>query len=860
GDICLDVIGGNRNSNAVIESVEKQAQKFGTRTENGYTVRIPYCQSVKDGILLNVCYSSDDAIDAQSLLQQLLLKMFMSLPAGKLEVTMIDPTYSGKYFSDICNLSTSTETTHIIDTNVWTRENDIGTAILTLRQRMEETVQAYGDHKDIILEDEPVRMLAITDFPNGFDNTSLRDLNTILNAGAFAFIFGAKDKIQEFKEQNPSLASLADDILKQTVEVSLENGRLMFSSDPSNRLYLEPDLMEGLTGRTKDNILTQLQNAISKYTPPSVSFSELFDFDIYDSNNWRQGAIDEFCVPIGKKGRSVFNMVLGRSKGAVQHHALVSGTTGAGKSTFLHTLILSTMISYSPEDVQMYLIDFKEGDEFAIYAKYRLPSLKVISLKSEREFGIRILQELKNEYSSRIEKFKEVKGANIYDIEGYEQECKNRPHMEKTPRLLVIFDEVQALFTDAGNNQEAIQCINALSSQGRAAGIYLVLASQTFNGCNAIDFSQFSIRIAIKGTTDSAAKVLNPDNIGIQSLQNRPIGTAIYNTQAGDSKGNNTIKVAIADDTEKHTSEKQRIVEKLHDFYTKDSTGRYSDMQTRVYLANAQDDVNHFINKMICNNGVKHSVRNPDEYKVMLGLDYLKIGPFSIEFGKQNNDNMLIVGADEKKAISIFEMTALSALYYGQQNARVYIIDFSNDTFLQYACKLSDLGELFGDQISIAAGITKAQEMIDKIHSAMNRCEQQKKQCKQRIFFMFFGAQKQLVPNTIYGNPYTDKLKEIFSKGPQYGINSIVWGDSLIGSERLLGDNCEYMFSKRVAYGLNDNDMLRLVGENNSSQLGEHTAVYKDASTTNNTHFRPYDIPSRNLISDFSKAYNKFVN
>ena len=98
-------------------------------------------------------------------------------------------------------------------------------------------------------------------------------------------------------------------------------------------------------------------------------------------------------------------MVLGRGGGSTEHHALIAGQTGAGKSTLLHTLIMSTLISYSPDEVQMYLLDFKEGVEFSAYTRYRLPSLRVVAINSEREFGLNVLKELCTELEARTKHF-----------------------------------------------------------------------------------------------------------------------------------------------------------------------------------------------------------------------------------------------------------------------------------------------------------------------------------------------------------------------------------------------------------------------------------------------------------------------
>ena len=84
----------------------------------------------------------------------------------------------------------------------------------------------------------------------------------------------------------------------------------------------------------------------------------------------------------------------------------------------------------------MYLLDFKEGVEFNPYTKYRLPSLKVVAINSEREFGLTVLKELCAELETRTKHFNRY---GVSDISGYWE----IPDAPKVPKILLIFDEVQ---------------------------------------------------------------------------------------------------------------------------------------------------------------------------------------------------------------------------------------------------------------------------------------------------------------------------------------------------------------------------------------------------------------------------------
>src|SRR5205085_12267728 len=99
-------------------------------------------------------------------------------------------------------------------------------------------------------------------------------------------------------------------------------------------------------------------------------------------------------------------------KGTAQH-VLIAGKTGSGKSTLLHALITNLSLLYSPDEVELYLIDFKKGVEFKMYATEALPHARVIAIESEREFGLSVLQRLDAERKHRGERFRPPRRPHV---------------------------------------------------------------------------------------------------------------------------------------------------------------------------------------------------------------------------------------------------------------------------------------------------------------------------------------------------------------------------------------------------------------------------------------------------------------
>ena len=330
---------------------------------------------------------------------------------------MIDPLELGASFPDIPKLAEGPNSARIIDTKIWSKEKDIETAIATLRQRLENMTQAYGDDHESRLKKEVIRALAITDFPVGFNDTALKDLHAIVRiVHHLEYALLSVLTMLNWKKLKQKNGNLVAEIAQSVVETKASGNKMMIVGDNRERMFLRIDEMADVFER-KGAILTQISSVIEHMQLKIEHFDSMYKEDIYDSNNWFTGNHDEIAIPIGIKGaNTIVKMVLGRGGGSTEHHALIAGQTGAGKSTLLHTLIMSTLISYSPDEVQMYLLDFKEGVEFSAYTRYRLPSLRVVAINSEREFGLNVLKELCTELEARTKHFTRY---GVSDINGY---------------------------------------------------------------------------------------------------------------------------------------------------------------------------------------------------------------------------------------------------------------------------------------------------------------------------------------------------------------------------------------------------------------------------------------------------------
>lgn len=167
-------------------------------------------------------------------------------------------------------------------------------------------------------------------------------------------------------------------------------------------------------------------------------------------------------------------------------HALVAGTTGAGKSALLSTLVLAHALGEPPDRLAVLLVDFKGGAGLGPVAGLPHVLDHVTDLDAVR--ARRVLVGLAAELRRR-ELLLARGGAT--DLTGLDAD---RP--ETPPRLLVVVDELRALADDV---PDAMPSLARLAAQGRALGVHLVLATQRPAGAVPADLrANLGLRICLR--------------------------------------------------------------------------------------------------------------------------------------------------------------------------------------------------------------------------------------------------------------------------------------------------------------------------------------------------------------------------
>lgn len=152
-------------------------------------------------------------------------------------------------------------------------------------------------------------------------------------------------------------------------------------------------------------------------------------------------------------------------------HMLVAGSTGSGKSVFLHSILLSLMYKCSPSQLRFILIDPKRV-EFTIYSG--MPHMMLPNAVSNCDKAINALSWAVKEMERRFDTFQTLSVQNIEDYNHCEQ-VKSGEY-PKIPYIVIVIDELNELMMTG--KKEVEEKITRLSQLGRASGLHMIIATQ----------------------------------------------------------------------------------------------------------------------------------------------------------------------------------------------------------------------------------------------------------------------------------------------------------------------------------------------------------------------------------------------
>lgn len=165
-------------------------------------------------------------------------------------------------------------------------------------------------------------------------------------------------------------------------------------------------------------------------------------------------------VPLGV-GSGGENVVIDLTR---MPHLLVAGSTGSGKSVCMNSIATGLLMSRTPEQVRIVMIDPKRVELTPYTGVPHLYAPPVV----ESDVAVGILKALVEEMTDR---FKVLERAGVRNIASYNDQA-----VTKMPYLVIMVDELADLMLTAASEVERLIC--RLAQLGRATGIHLIIATQ----------------------------------------------------------------------------------------------------------------------------------------------------------------------------------------------------------------------------------------------------------------------------------------------------------------------------------------------------------------------------------------------
>lgn len=483
-----------------------------------------------------------DQTKVHRLIYQLMLRLMHCMPVGNVEITAADPLRLGTSLEPFLSLLKVKRL--FPEQRLLTQSDELENALARLTDHVEDLIQnkfkgeienwsAYNEANSSNLI--PYKLLLIFGVPEQLTDKSIWYLGRLLEHGPVCGVLPVLT-IDENRLEDHKFTALRTAIDKYS--------KRMDSIVPAEILtkhVSEINVVEEQEFWPERSELKDFLAAISDRYEQSAKFNKSLTDLWCNSDYWDHDAVQGVKVPIGW---TADGEIVPFSIGGVntEHHVLLAGRSGSGKSNLLHVLIHSLCHTYSPSELNIYLLDYKQGTEFSVYASPPLPQAKLVATESDPEYGVTVLAHLTEELEKRA---KEFKSRSVRDFYEYRESSA-----AELPRIMVIIDEFQILFSEGRQVAEpAEKMLNQLLRQGRAYGIHVLLATQTLKGIQSLSMgqliSQIGCRIALACTEEDSAMILGNSNWEASKLSSPPEG--IINNSNGAKSANQQFLIPFAE-------------------------------------------------------------------------------------------------------------------------------------------------------------------------------------------------------------------------------------------------------------------------------------------------------------------------
>jgi S-DNA-T family DNA segregation ATPase FtsK/SpoIIIE len=778
--------------------------------------------------------------EAQGVVRQLVLRAITSLPAGAMQVTVIDPEGLGKEFSWMMHLADVDP--QLVNHRAWTQPVHIAHQLELHARHVEDVIQQSLRNRFRTLADYnrhagpmaiPYRLMVWSGFPLGLDEHSWQSLCSLLASGSrcgVGLILHLAENMKWPAFADP--AKLREHGMFMELRSNPQTVSLVYSGSDDSSLTLARTPSETQLHAIMEHQLNAARG-IGKRIVPFSSIAPA------DANHSPLSSSEGLEIPIGisESGRP---QSLSLGTGTAQH-VLIAGKTGSGKSSLLHTMITSAALRYSPEELRMVLLDFKKGVEFQVYAQEQLPHADILGIESRREFGLSALEYLDRILTARGEAFRE------WGVQDLPRLKRKYPEIV-LPRILIVIDEFQELFVEDDKlSQQASLLVDRLVRQGRSFGMHLVLASQTLGGSYSLPrttLAQMAVRIALQCDSSDAMLILNEDNNAAERL--RHSGQGIYNDAGGRIEGNHNFQVSFLE-----KPEQMRWLRTLPPTQWK-SVPTINPIGKRVVFEGHKPSRWE-------ESSIRDSLQNaPAAFRSqapwVLGESVSIEPPVLRALPPAAGRNVMIVGNDGVLVAGLLASwirTSVVSDPTNMQKARFLILDGSPAEETRIAQAI-DWARSQSDRVSVQP-VRALEVALHEIQSEWNARSAAPDQvhpplaifilnlARFREFrrsdeFSFSSQEGELSPDAL--------LVKLLSDGPCLGIHVCIWSDTSTTLNRWLPRNALRDIEVRILMQMSAADSNQLIDSSLANRLDRFVLLVHDDSDGKSVKFRPYELAS----------------
>lgn len=539
------------------------------------------------------------------------------------------------------------------------------------------------------------------------------------------------------------------------------------------------------------------------------------------------------------------------------------------------------MLHYSPDQLNLYMMDFKGGTEFKIYESERLPHIRLLALDAMQEFGESILQNLVEEMEKRSNEFKNAGGYT--KLEDYVRGTGN-----PMPRILVIMDEFQILFDDSTNRKVAMRSANhakRIVTEGRAYGVHLLMATQSTNIISTLTLDrgtieQMRIRIGLKCGEDDA-RYLFSDRYERDALDKMvgPKGTAVMNPDYTEQYGNIGLRVAFCD-----SENKAKYLKLISETFAGEPC------TTQIFEGSRTEQLLDYF----ASRGITQTDTLP--VRIHMGNTIKVADPFEIVVDRKRKHNLLVCGSNERMANNIVNEYMVSASI--NINTSIYCID--GDSLVGDDVSGGFYRVLQSHSANFHLATSRA-DIVQFIHDIYEIYTTRKKNNESSIIFIiiknlqFLDIVKSMLKgetvdeaeyievegNTAQeendGDPFAslnnfissrsnssndlstsnEKLLKLIEDGSGFGIHFVVSSLEYQTVKDCMhyGENALAKFPERIIFSLNDNDADNLVENVSVTGLRDNTVYFTDG-VKDTYQMKPYIAPTAGELDQFLSTFD----